>query len=71
MPQKKPPAKSKSLSIATNLRRGALLEGGQQRREHPSRLEWLCFPASAKRTSHLAELQKLDLSYNDSVCDTG
>lgn len=27
--------------------------------------------ASAMRTGHLAELQKLDLSYNSSVCDTG
>ncbi|CAH6789225.1 Lrrc31 [Phodopus roborovskii] len=30
-----------------------------------------CFPASAIWTGHLAELQKLDLSYNNSICDTG
>lgn len=71
MSQKKPLAQSKSSSIATNLRRGGSLEGRQQRREHPSPLEWLCFPASAMRTSRLAKLPKLDPSYNDSVCDTG
>nr|XP_042134838.1 LOW QUALITY PROTEIN: leucine-rich repeat-containing protein 31 [Peromyscus maniculatus bairdii] len=33
--------------------------------------EDLVLLASAMRTGHLAELQKLDLSYNSSVCDTG
>lgn len=74
MPQTRPLAKSK-LSIATNLRRGAagyITENGEQPKERASfYLEWFYFPASAMRTGHLAELQKLDLSYNSSVCDTG
>lgn len=34
-------------------------------------LEWFCFSASVIHTGHLARLRKLDLSYNDSICDAG
>ncbi|XP_025232836.1 leucine-rich repeat-containing protein 31 isoform X1 [Theropithecus gelada] len=34
-------------------------------------LERFCFPASVIQTGHLAKLRKLDLSYNDSICDAG